>query len=69
MQVSGVTDLTTYLIQQAVANSGQQVHQRIQVAVLKQALDQQKVAGEAVVRLINSTPGQNTAPGRVDIRV
>jgi len=69
MQITGIADLSSYLIHQAAALTSQQVHRQIQVAVLKQALDQQNAAGEAVVRLINSGPGQNSSAAGVDIRI
>jgi hypothetical protein len=59
--------MSSALINQATAMSSGKVQQQIQTAVLKQAMDQQKTQGEALVRMIQSTPG---APGSIlDIRV
>lgn len=67
MNVAATTDMSADLINLATARKQGQVHSQIQTAVLKQALDQQKAQGEALVRMIQSTPG---APGSLlDVRV
>ena len=67
MNVSAVTDMSSDLINLATARKSGQVQQQIQTAVLKQALDQRKAQGDALVRMIQNTPG---SPGSlVDIRV
>jgi len=67
MNVAATTDMSADLINLATARKQGQVQSQIQPAVLKQALDQQKAQGAALVRMIPSTPG---APGSLlDVRV
>jgi hypothetical protein len=66
MSISGVSDITSSLSQQASLMQGNKVQQQIGVAILKQTMDQQKTAGEAIVKMIQNGPG---SPGSlVDIR-
>jgi hypothetical protein len=69
MDISGVSDLSGYLIQQGTGAKGAQVQQAIQVAVLKQTMDQQKIAGQALVEMIESTPSPDGLGNHVDIRI
>jgi len=67
MNVARTTDMSADLINLATMRKQGQVQSQIQTAVLKQALDMQKEQGDALVRMIQSTPG---APGSIlDIRV
>lgn len=66
MQVSGVSSTSDYYASSATRMKGAEVQAQIQVSVMKKMLDQQEIAGQALVRMIQSAPG---APGsRVDIR-
>ena len=65
MSITGVSDVSSFLIQEASSMKGTKVQQEIQVAVLKQTMNQQKEAGEAIVRTL-----QDSAMGsQVDISV
>jgi len=68
MNVSAVGDTAGYLAREATGLKSGQVQQAIQASVLKKVMDQQKAAGEAIVRLVQSST-QSAAQGRVDIRV
>jgi hypothetical protein len=69
MNVSAVSDLPNFMAQQATDLKGAQVQQAIQASVLKQTLDQDKAAGEAIVRMIKSTPGPKELGNLVDINI
>jgi hypothetical protein len=69
MNVSGVSGISNYLIQQATAMKGEQVQQAIGTAVLKQTMDQQQAAGQALIEMIRSSGPANLTPGQVDIRI
>ncbi len=68
MNITGVSDLSSFLPAQAVQMKSGQIQQAIQGAVLKQVLDQQQTAAQALVEMIRSTSPAVPA-GRIDLRV
>ncbi len=64
MDVSGVSNLSSFIPQEAAGTKAAKVQQQIQTSVLKSIMDQQKTAGQSIVQMI-----QNTTPGHIDIRV
>jgi hypothetical protein len=64
MNISAVSNMSSYIINKATAMTVDKVQSQIQTAVLKQALDMQKTEGEALVRMIEDGVG-----GQLDVRV
>jgi hypothetical protein len=69
MNISGVSDLSTALAGQATGMKAGQVQQAIQVSILKQTMDQQKAAADAIVGMLQNSPTPRAAGGRVDISI
>jgi hypothetical protein len=69
MDISGVSSFSNGLAGQATGMKANQVQQAIQVSVLKQTMDQQKAAADAVVRMLQDSPTPRAAGGRVDISI
>ena len=67
MNITGVSDLSTALASQATTMKASQVEQAIGTAVLKQTMDQNKAAGEAVVRMLQDNPTPLAVGGNVDV--
>ncbi len=68
MNITSIASFPNFLAQEGSQLKGSQMQQAIQVAVLKQTMDQQKAAGEALVQMIQSGPRPDTG-NLVDIRV
>jgi hypothetical protein len=66
MEISGVSDISTYMAQTASDMKGEKISQAIGAAVLKQTLDSDTAQGMAIVRMIQNSPGTG---GHVDISV
>ncbi len=64
MQIAPVTDLSSDLAETATALKSSQVQTAIRVAVLKQTLDQQKLAGDALVKMLSQNP---VSPNHIDV--
>ncbi len=52
MNVSAASDITSYLMTSATEMKNSNVQQSISTAILKQVLDQQKMEGQALVRML-----------------
>jgi hypothetical protein len=65
MDLSGVSGMAA----QASAVSGGNVMQAIQTAVLKQTMDQQKAAGESLIRMMQNTPTAGSVGSIINIGV
>jgi hypothetical protein len=68
MEISGMSDISTYLAQSASNMKGEKISQAISTAVLKQTLDSETNVGMAIVRMIQNSPGSGNPGGIVDIR-
>jgi hypothetical protein len=65
MDISGISGMAA----QASAVSGGNVMQAIQTAVLKQTMDQQKAAGESLIRMMQNTPTAGPVGSIINIGV
>ena len=68
MQVNQVTDLNSYLMQTATDSKSQSVQQSIGMSVMKEVLDQQKMAGESLVRMLQPDGAGGFIGGTVDVK-
>jgi hypothetical protein len=59
MTIGSVSGIENMMIQSATSMKGNQVEMELQVAIIKQTLDQQNNAGEALVKMIWQGLGQN----------
>lgn len=59
MSISSLSGIDSVIVNSASNLKGSQVKLALQTAVLKQTLDQQKAAGEALVKMISQGIGQN----------
>jgi hypothetical protein len=66
MSAVSSSGLSSFLPQQAAALKGNQIQMQVQVAVMKQTMDQSKAAGEALVKMIQSA--NNGLGGHYDVR-
>lgn len=68
MNISGASDFSSSLAAQALNMKSSSVQRSIQTAVLKQILDQQKTANDALVRMIQGADLPKFTGGLIDLR-
>jgi len=68
MNISGASDFSSSLAAQALNMKSSSIQRSIQTAVLKQILDQQKSANDALVRMIQEPDLLKLTGGLIDLR-